>query len=122
MGGPRVLIRHRGDLAQTGLHTAVETVCRVLINSSSNSTKARRYEGRNSLETLQLLNCCYCSGQWLHSFFRVRNPSPPGSPLYVMAIFALAGSARKSMRVRPVMLPEGCRPTLVSLPGEWCRT
>ena len=77
----------------------------------SSLTGLQHMHGRRSAVT-KLTAWKAGAGSWLgQSFLRLRNPSPPSSPAYVMATLALAGSARKSMRVRPVTFPAGCRPT-----------
>ena len=50
----------------------------------------------------------------LYIFRRLRKPSPPSSPRKVHETLALGGSARKSSRVSPVMLPAVCGPKEVS--------
>uniref|UniRef100_A0A7S0J140 Uncharacterized protein n=1 Tax=Calcidiscus leptoporus TaxID=127549 RepID=A0A7S0J140_9EUKA len=57
-----------------------------------------------------------CRGYILRS---PKKPSP-SSPWYVHETLALGGRARKSMRVRPVMLPEEWGPTAARRPDEWC--
>lgn len=74
-----------------------------------------------SIIVLKLQNTNYSFpplSQFFHNFLSPKNPSAPSSPLNDKLILARAGSAIKSIRVRPAKFPAECLPMPFSLPEE----